>query len=317
MFDIMSKKKYFLACSVVVIIAGIIGFIINGLQLDIQFEGGTIIQVAMPDDNFDAGKIENDLSAALNKKVTAQKLQTYNSQDTNAKVDMLMLKVSKENTLNEEEFNNVVEILRNDFGVKPDAQMDVQNVQPFIGKEMLRKGLQAAFLASILIILYLWLRFSAMSGLSAAVFAVVCLAHDVLIMFSVYTIFRIPINESFVAAILTILGYSINDTIIIYDRIRENSGLLRKIHVNELVNRSILQTLTRSINTVLTTLISIITVYIFATVNNIQSLKEFTLPLIVGIVSGTYSSIFIAGPLWATWTQFKSKKKVSSKTVRT
>jgi len=270
----------------------------------------------MADENFDTTKIESVIGSTINKKVVAQKLQTYNAKDVNDKIDLLMLKVSSENTLTDTEFNKVVEVLRSEFNVKPDAEMDVQSVQPFIGKEMMQNGLKAALIASVLIILYVWWRFSAMSGLSAAIMAIIALLHDALIMFSVYTIFRVPINESFVAAILTILGYSMNDTIIVYDRIRENSNLLRKSDVFELVNRSVLQTLTRSINTLLTTVICVLSVFVFASINNIASLKEFTLPLIVGLISGGYSSIFIAGPLWAMWKKSQAVKKIAGKSSK-
>jgi preprotein translocase subunit SecF len=115
-------------------------------------------------------------------------------------------------------------------------------------------------------------------------------------------------NESFYCGHLTILGYSMNDTVIIYDRVRENSSLLRKMPIAELVNRSILQTLNRSINTVVTVLISILTVFIFASVYKIHSVTEFTFPLLIGITSGCYSSIFIASPLYVMWKEYKAKR---------
>ena len=157
-----------------------------------------------------------------------------------------------------------------------------------------------------------------MSGLSAGIMAVLALLHDALIMLSVYTIFQIPLNESFIAAVLTVIGYSMNDTIIIYDRVRENSNLLRRTPIAELVNQSIVQTLNRSINTVVTVLISIITVYMFARFYNIPSIENFSFPLIIGIVSGCYSSIFIASPLWVIWKegQAKRKKTVKGKPAR-
>jgi preprotein translocase subunit SecF len=165
----------------------------------------------------------------------------------------------------------------------------------------------------LVIILYVWWRFKAVNGLSAGIFGVVALIHDVLIMVAVYIIFKIPLNESFIAATLTVIGYSMNDTVIIYDRIRENNRLLKKTAIAELVNRSVVQTLNRSINTVVTTLISIIIVFIFASINNIQSLREFTFPLIIGFASGVYSSIFIAGALYVDWMEHKEKKKLAAK----
>ncbi|HOJ12575.1 MAG TPA: protein translocase subunit SecF, partial [Clostridiales bacterium] len=144
----------------------------------------------------------------------------------------------------------------------------------------------------------------------------VALAHDVLVMFSAYTIFNIPMNESFIAAVLTILGYSLNNTIVVYDRIRENSNRMRKAPVDELVNTSITQSLSRTINTTATTLTAIIVVYIFAAANNIQSIKEFAFPLIIGLISGTYSSLFVAPPLWMMWKQRQAKQKIVSKQAK-
>lgn len=313
MIDLMAKRNYFFFISLVLIIAGIAGYFINGIQLDIQFQGGTIIRVQMDDDKFDTARIESALKSALNKNITAQKLKRYNPQDADKQMDMLMLKVSSEDTLSDIEFTKVMEILRADFGVKTDAQMDMQSVRPFIGREMMANGIKAAVIASLLILAYVWWRFSVMSGLPAAITAIAALLHDAAVMFSVYILFKIPVNELFVAAILAILGYSINDTIIVYDRVRENSSLLRKTQSFEIMNRSILQTLSRSINTLVTTLVCIITVYVFAYVNNIQSLKDFCFPLTVGLVSGGYSSIFIAGPLWAMWRNSQVQKKLPSK----
>jgi preprotein translocase subunit SecF len=315
MFDIFGKRHYFFALSIFIVISGLIGLIVNGVQLDIQFQGGTVIQIEMNDDNFDTSKVESEVGSAIGKKVTAQKLQAYNAEDSGNNINLLSLKVSKEDTLSGEELNKVVDILKTDFNAKADAQIQVQSVEPFIGKELLQRGILAAIIASVLIVLYVWWRFSVMSGLSAAIFANLALLHDAYVMFAIYVIFKIPLNESFIAAVLTILGYSINDTIIIYDRIRENTRMAKGMPIAQLMNTSVIQTLSRSINTTITTLICITTVFIFASVNNIQSLKEFSFPLLIGLVSGTYSTLFIASPLWAVWQETKAKKKLASKSV--
>ncbi len=307
MIDLMSKRKYFFALSLIIVAAGLIGFAVNGLQLDIQFQGGTILQIQMQGEDFDTVKIQNEVSSLIGKNVSAQKLKTYNPDSTEDKINILMLKVGSTDTLTDVEINSVVNLLRDKYNVRQDAQMQVESVDPFIGKEMMNKGITAALIASGLIVIYVWWRFSVMSGLPAAMMAIAALVHDAMVMFSVYTIFRIPVNEAFVAAVLTILGYSLNDTIIIYDRIRENTTLMGRKKIEELVNRSVLQTLTRSINTTVTVLFCIITVYIFASVNNIQSLRDFSLPLIAGLASGAYSSIFIASPLWMMYKQSRLK----------
>jgi len=307
--DIIGKKKYFFALSILLILAGIVGYIMNGgFKLDIQFEGGTIIEMHMPNADFDIAKVEEIVKKEINKDVQAAK-----SKDTAKNVDLLTINVSKENTLTGDEQNKIIDAIRAQYNVKQDSELYVQKVEPFIGKEIMNNGLKAVLWSSILIILYVWWRFRVMSGLSAGVFAVVGLLHDCLILLTVYTVFKIPLNESFIAAALTIIGYSMNDVIIIYDRIRENSTLMRKTPIAELVNTSIVQTLTRSINTVVTVLICLITVYLFASYNRISSITEFTFPLIIGVASGCYSSICISSPLWVLWKEHVSKSKVAAK----
>lgn len=317
MIDLIGKKNYFFALSLLILLTGIVFYFINGgFKLDIQFQGGTIIQVQMPNDTFSTAKAEEIVMSTINKRATAQKSSTYNAENTSSKLNLLVLNIASQNTLNEAERTKVIDALKAEFNVKPDAQITVNSIEPFIGNEIKKNALYAVFWASLIIILYVWWRFKVMSGLPAGIMAVVALLHDVLIMLTVYVIFKIPLNDSFVAAVLTVIGYSMNDTIIIYDRIRENSNLLRKVPIGELVNKSVVQTLNRSINTVVTVLICIVTVFVFASINNIQSIKEFTLPLIVGITSGCYSSIFIASSLFVVWKERKGKKKVASKPAR-
>lgn len=312
MNNLMSKRFTFFILSIILIICGVAGALINGFVWDIQFEGGSIIKVEMVDDTFDANQIASDLSSLLKKSVTAQKSATFNPENSEDTIDLLVLKLTKEDTLTDTELDSVFEFLKTEYNIQENAEKSVQNVAPFIGEEMKRSALLAVLIASILIVFYVWYRFSVMSGLSAALFAIVALIHDALIMLSVYTIFQIPINEVFVAAVLTIIGYSMNDTIVIYDRIRENSGSKArgKMDYEGLVNKSISQSLSRSIKTLTTTLICIVTIYILASVNNIQTIKDFTLPLMIGLISGTYSSIFIASPLWMMWRQKKANQIV-------
>ena len=308
--DIMKRKNYFIALSIIVILIGVAAyFYYGGFNLDIQFQGGTVIEMHMNDDKFDLQKIDDMLTSMLHKNVTAQKSYALNAVN-NKKVDLLIINIASNETLTVDEKNNVIKAIREEFKLADDSQMTVRNIHPSIGRELLHRGLKGVFWMSVLIAVYVAVRFRVMSWQSG-VFAVVGIIHDVLIMLAAYVIFQIPVNESFIAAILTIVGYSMNDTVIIYDRIRENNSLLRKMSVSELTNKSIWQTLGRTINTTVTVLICLITVYIFATINNIPSIKEFSLPLIIGTISGTYSSIFISSPLWVVSKEREMKKKVT------
>jgi preprotein translocase subunit SecF len=321
MVDLMGKKYYFFAFSLLLIVIGVFKYFTQGFVLDIQFQGGTIMNFQMEDGNFDTAQAERILSAAFPaKKISV--LKTSTNLTSNKITDIatsknvlyfLSVNVSSKDALIVAEQNKVKEIVNKEFKVKKGTQPETSHIMPSIGEELKNNAKWAVIVSSILIILYIWMRFNVMSGLSAGVSAILGLFHDIAIMVTVYLVFRIPLNESFIAAVLTIMGYSMNDTIIIYDRIRENSNLLRKIPIAELVNRSVIQTLARSINTVVTVLIAITTVYVFASINNIQSIKEFSFPLIIGIASGCYSSIFIAAPIWVLWKEYVQKNALKSK----
>ncbi len=179
-------------------------------------------------------------------------------------------------------------------------------VSPSTGRELARRAVWMAILVCILILVYVTIRFEFVSGVSA----VIGLVHDVVILLGIYSVFRKPIDTTFIAAVLTVLGYSINNSIVILDRIRENTRHARKQTYGEIANSSIKQTLRRSINTTVTTLIMIVLLYIMG----VSSIKVFALPMIIGIVIGTYSSIFIVGPVWATWKDMgvHDKKKAAA-----
>jgi preprotein translocase subunit SecF len=318
MIDLIGKKYYFFALSGLLILAGLVGLLVNGIKLDIQFQGGTRITMQMPNNDYDTNKAVDLVQKTIGKTATVLKSQTYNADNKAAKLNIMVLDIASKDTLDQDQRSKLLTALRTEFKVSENAATNVSSIAPFIGDEIKTKSLYAIFWASFFIILYVWWRFKVMSGLSAGVMAVVALLHDVLIMCAVYFIFKIPLNDSFVAAVLTVIGYSMNDTIIIYDRIRENSNQLRKVPIGELVNKSVVQTLNRSINTVVTVLICIITLYIFAALpgNNITSVKEFTMPLIVGIASGMYSSIFVASSLYVVWKERSGKKKLSGKPAK-
>ncbi len=316
MFDFIGKKKYFFALSILLFVASFVAYLFNGIKLDIQFQGGTIVQIQMADENFETARAEAIVEETIGKKTSAQKSSTI-SGTSGEKIHLLVLNVAnKEDTLSGEELDKVVEAIRKEYNVKEGADISVNSVEPFIGRATLIRGAYAILWTSLLMIVYIWFRFRAISGLSAGVMAVVALFHDIGIVLATHIVFRIPLNDSFIATVLTILGYSLNDTIVIYDRIRENNRLMRKESIGEIVNKSINQSLSRSINTSVCVFISVLVLFIFAQVNNIQSVRDFTLPLLLGVVSGCYSSVFIAGPLWVVWKEYSLKKKAAGKPAK-
>ncbi len=287
MFNIVQKKSIFAIISILIVVAGIACYFINGgFNLDIDFAGGTEIDV--PNVKYDEKAIIKAFEKIENVDVSSvQKVTETNGVLIKTKADLSAAQTKQ-----------VKEVLKDTFKVKED--ISVQSISATVGKELTRSAVTSILIAAVLMLLYITFRFEVLSGIAA----VVALVHDLAIMVSFYIIFKVPVNTSFIAALLTILGYSINATIVIFDRIRENSRLLKKTSFSDVVNTSIWQTLGRSINTSLTTLFTLVVLYIIG----VQSIKEFALPLIVGIVAGTYSSVFISGPVWAT---LKGNKKAN------
>ena len=192
------------------------------------------------------------------------------------------------------------------------VQNEVSNVDATIGKEFLLKSVVALVAACVLILLYVAYRFRKIGGLKAGSTAIVALLHDMFVVFGVFVLLRIPLNGNFIAALLTILGYSINDTVVIYDRIRENSALYGKKQMSlvELVNLSVNQSFARSLMTSITTCLALGVVCVVSVIYRLDSIYSFAFPLLFGMVSGVYSTICIATPLWVDW---KNKKKAAKK----
>ena len=256
--------------------------------------------------------VESDLAGKLNKKVSTAYSYKYLKGNSEVQKDVLNIKIaSADSMISTLELNRVKEIVQDKLGIvisENSVDFNKSNVSPEVGREMFRNAMLSIAIASVLMIIYIWIRFKSISGLSAGVVSVIALMHDALIMVVVYAIFRYPISETFIAAILTILGYSMNDTIVIFDRIRENFGKMKDSTPAEVVNKSVRQSLTRSIITSFCVLISLITLFVFAKIYNLSSIEEFSFPLIIGMISGCYSSIFIAPPIWVMWQNHKIKK---------
>lgn len=185
----------------------------------------------------------------------------------------------------------------------PDQQLVLSNsnsLNPSMGRLFFIKCLVAILLASIFLVIYVALRFRKIGGWTAGVMAVLALLNDVLVAYFAFVVFQIPLNDNFVAVVLSILGYSLNDTIVIYDRIRENRRIMdSKCSIAEVVNRSINQSFTRTLNTSICTFIAIATVAVVGLIFNLDSIISFAVPMMFGVISGFYTSVFLCSPLWA------------------
>ncbi|SFA76904.1 protein translocase subunit SecF [Clostridium frigidicarnis] len=282
MLKIIEKTKIWFAASLIIIIIGL-GFIITkGFNFGIDFKGGTqvVIDIGKDFDKFEVEEI----------------IKNYANDVTTNKVDGNQIEI-KSNNLDSNKVSEMFKEIKDTYSLEDSALISQDEIGATIGKELAKKSVIALIISTLAILIYVAIRFEFKFG-SAAVLALI---HDVLITVSVYAIFQIPINTPFIAAILSIVGYSINDTIVIFDRIRENQKKMRGVTPTELANVSITQTIKRSINTSLTTVITISCVYAF-----VPSIRDFAFPLLLGIICGAYSSIFIASPLWVI---FKNKGK--------
>ncbi len=300
--DFVGNKKIYFSISLGIMAIGIIFNIILGTQLDIQFTGGAISKYSYVS-NLDEAELKDIVQNATSENVSIQISKNISSSNDK---NILSVEFSGGNEISLEQQKNLTDSLLEKFPNSSFEQIEVSSVNPSMGRTFFFKCLAAIGIASILMVLYVTFRFRKIRGLSAGMMALVALAHDIIMVYFTFIIFRMPLDDSFIAVILMILGYSLNDTIIIYDRIRENRDLMnKKTPLNVLVNKSMNQTFQRTISTSVSTLVAISSVLIVALVFNLPSVVSFSLPMLVGVLSGCYSSICIACPLWVLW---ESKK---------
>lgn len=288
---VIELKKVWFAISAVIILIGIVMMPVHKatgddyLNYDIEFVGGTSTLVSVGEGNgYDSPEALQEAVKELVVEATGDETPQFQNV---ADRDQFIIKTTDLSTAQRAA---LTEALVAKYGITSE-DIESESISATISSEMRRDAIIAVVVAAICILIYVTFRFHDFwFGLAA----VIALVHDILIVFAVYSIGSVPINNSFIAAMLTIVGYSINDTIVVFDRIRENMSLDKKFSYRNLIDLSISQTLSRSINTSLTTFIMVLILYVLG----VASIREFALPLMVGILSGTYSSIFIASPLW-------------------
>ena len=299
-FSFTKHFKIFAIISILLVVTGIVGLVclpfgVRLFNFDIDFLGGTTMQFelhtkvdrAVTDDVAD---IVHDVAGVRPSSVTS-------GGDEGTQV---IIKCSE---LDSATRDAVFDAVCEKYGIEGESPIKSDYVSASVGSDLRNAAITASVVAVLLILVYISFRFELRSGIAA----VVALVHDILVMLSMYIIFRIPFNMNFIAAALTILGYSINATIVVFDRIRENRKLDSKSDFGDVVDRSIWQTMTRSINTTVTTLFPIVLLLIFG----VSSVRNFALPLTIGILSGCYSSVCISGPVWNLLSSKKSKKKAA------
>ena len=298
------KKFYGFSCALIAVVLVFCG--VFGVHMDVEFKGGSMVTLAYQGE-ADLNALKSTISGELNQSnLTLQTGSDISGSQT------LTVTLPGSQTLTTEQLDNLLTTLNEQFPDNAFTQNEVSNVDATIGKEFLLKSVVALVAACVLIMLYVAYRFRRIGGFKAGATAVVALLHDLFVVFGVFVILRIPLNGNFIAAMLTILGYSINDTVVIYDRIRENSTLYSKkqLSLPELVNLSINQSFSRSLMTTITTCCALGVVCAVSIVYRLDSIYTFAFPLLFGMISGVYSTICIATPLWVDW---KQRKKAAPK----
>lgn len=298
------KKFYTFSCALIAVVLVFCG--IFGVKMDVEFKGGSMITLA-----YEGDADLNDLKSTIGTELGKSNLTLQTGSDISGN-QTLTVTLPGSDTLTTEQLDNLLTALNEQYPDNNFVQNEVSNVDATIGKEFLVKSVVALVAACVLILLYVAYRFRKIGGLKAGSTAIVALLHDMFVVFGVFVLLRIPLNGNFIAALLTILGYSINDTVVIYDRIRENSALYGKKQMSlaELVNLSVNQSFARSLMTSITTCLALGVVCVVSVIYRLDSIYSFAFPLLFGMVSGVYSTICIATPLWVDW---KNKKKAAKK----
>ncbi|MGN0501431.1 MAG: protein translocase subunit SecF, partial [Ruminococcus sp.] len=277
--------------------------------LDIQFSGGATLRFSY------SGEIDQtELYNYIQNKTTDKITTSFSTDIMGNSGNNVSVQFSGNDAIETDIQQNLEADLQKQYPDNNFKCLESNSVDASMGFNFLLKCLTAVAIASILMVLYVTFRFKKIGGLSAGVMALVALFHDIAMIYFLYVIFQMPIDSNFIAVVLMILGYSLNDTIVIYDRVREERKALgSKADAGLVFNLSCTKTIKRTIMTSVTTLSAILIVYIVAIFFNISSVQSFALPMMIGVISGCYSSVCIAGPLWVMWQNHKKEKKALKK----
>lgn len=301
-----NTKKLLKICLIVYaafFIAGAVVTTVRGLKLDINFVGGARLTYSFTGDvaekDFTAAAaevIEDDFKVGLNTSLAGD-TKTYT------------ISLTGNSALDAETQEAITAKLNEKFADNDFELYDSNSVSPSVAGSFFLKSLVAVLITAALVVVYVGIRFRRIGGVSAAITALIALILDLITSFLVCGIFGLQIDSNYIAVVLTILGYSLNDTIVVYDRVRENKALYPDMSLNDNMNKSISGIITRNIVTTSTTVIAVLTIIVVSEIYGLTSLRTFAVPMTFGLISGCISSLFVAGPLWVIWNEKKAAKK--------
>ena len=304
-FAYIKTSKYLWMFAGGVILVCLILNLILGTSVDVTFKGGTLAKFA-----YSGELTEQQVTDYLAKefKYDALDVQLSKTTASGSTEEYKLINVYTTQELNTEDSAKLVDGLTTKFANNDIKQDSISSIRSSVGKLFFLKCMVAVALAAVVLIVYVGLRFRKIGGWPAGVMAIVALLHDLTIAYFSFVLFRIPLNDNFVAVVLTILGYSLNGTIVVYDRVRDNRRKM-KASLTEVADYSLNETFTRNLNTFITTFIAIATVAIVAIVLNLDAIISFAVPMSVGVVAGFFSSTFLCIPAWVAWMNKREAKK--------
>lgn len=306
-FNFLKYSKIYYIVSLAIVLVAILVTAIFGLRIDIEFKGGSVATYSYE------GEINTKDVESLVKKELGYSANIRISENNVTGKKNVVVSIAEE--VSAEEQIKLTNAIEKTFKNNKAQLVESSSVNPMNGRSFFIKCLIAVIIAAILMVIYIAFRFKNIGGWSAGATAVMALVHDLIVTFAVFAIFRIEIGGNFMAVMLTILGYSINDTIVVFDRVRENKvNFGKKLSVAENVSLSLNQSMQRAINTTATTLIALAVVIIVSLIYNIESMFDFIFPMAVGLVSGVYSSMFLSPCVWVAWQEkIAAKSKIRRK----
>ena len=303
--DFVGLRKRFLTISSCLMAAIVLCAVVLGVHLDTEFTGGAMITLSY-EGSFTTADVQKTASAALDS--TGLTLQTGENVATGDQT--LKISMPGTETVTTEQVADLLDSLNESYPENHFEQLSLSNVSAAMGIKFLQKSLVAVVFALVLILLYIALRFKNIGGLTGGMMAVLALVNDLMVVFGTFVLLRTPLDGNFIAAMLTILGYSINDTVVVYDRIRENRTLMgKKASFEELVNRSVNQSARRTLITTITTVMALGVMCVVAKLYGLDSIFTFAFPLMMGMISGVYTSLCVSTSAWVLWSERKPKTK--------
>ena len=300
--DFNKALKPILIIYIAIFVLGAVFAGIWGVDLDINFRGGTKISYSYTGDIAD-----KDIKAIVDKNIDS-KYDFGKSTALAGDTQTFEISLVGKDALSAEKQEALTKALTDKFKDNKIALYNSNSVSPTIAGTFFLKSMVAVLITAVLVVIYVGIRFRKIGGVSAGITALCALVFDILVTFVVCVLFKLQIDSNYIAVVLTILGYSLNDTIVIYDRVRENRRLNPTMEIGELMNLSVNKVMIRNIVTTVTTVMAVLTIVVVSEVFGLTSLRTFAIPMAFGLVSGAVSSLFVSGPLWVIWKRHKEKK---------